>query len=241
MPGGRLTQQDRGHIARGLADGLGYAEIARRLGRPTSTVSREVARNGGAEGYRADRAQRVSAQRARRRTAAPSRPAAAPPEVPGRDPAAVRAFEETFTEMLTRSGVPRMTARVLTCLVSSDSGGRTAAELVDALRVSPASVSLAVRFLEEQNLVRRERGAQGRRDRYVVGGDIWYHSTIASLDANDLVAAAARQGAEALGPDTPAGVRLAATGAFLEMLSLEMRRAADHWRDVLVLPPPAEP
>ena len=43
MPGGRLTQEDRRHIAAGLAEGLGYAEIARRLGRPTSTVSREVA------------------------------------------------------------------------------------------------------------------------------------------------------------------------------------------------------
>ncbi|MGS2586459.1 helix-turn-helix domain-containing protein [Streptomyces hebeiensis] len=41
MPGGRLTQQDRRRIAAGLADGLPYAEIARRLDRPTSTISRE--------------------------------------------------------------------------------------------------------------------------------------------------------------------------------------------------------
>ncbi|MEU6381153.1 helix-turn-helix domain-containing protein, partial [Streptomyces sp. NPDC046909] len=37
MPGGRLTQQDRQQIALGLSDGLAYAEIARRLDRPTST------------------------------------------------------------------------------------------------------------------------------------------------------------------------------------------------------------
>ena len=30
MPGGRLTQQERQQIALGLADGLAYAEIARR-------------------------------------------------------------------------------------------------------------------------------------------------------------------------------------------------------------------
>ncbi|MFD0661872.1 helix-turn-helix domain-containing protein [Thermocatellispora tengchongensis] len=47
MPGGRLTYEDRQAIASGLADGLDYAEIARRLARPTSTVTREVARNGG--------------------------------------------------------------------------------------------------------------------------------------------------------------------------------------------------
>ena len=42
MPGGRLTQQERQTITLGLADGLPYAEIARRLDRPTSTVTREV-------------------------------------------------------------------------------------------------------------------------------------------------------------------------------------------------------
>jgi DNA-binding MarR family transcriptional regulator len=47
MPGGRLTQPERQQIALGLADGLAYAEIARRTGRPTSTITREVMRNGG--------------------------------------------------------------------------------------------------------------------------------------------------------------------------------------------------
>ncbi|MFB7357563.1 helix-turn-helix domain-containing protein [Streptomyces gardneri] len=47
MPGGRLTQQERERIAAGIAAGLSYAEIARRVGRPTSTVSREISRNGG--------------------------------------------------------------------------------------------------------------------------------------------------------------------------------------------------
>jgi DNA-directed RNA polymerase specialized sigma24 family protein len=240
MPGGRLTQQDRGHIARGLAEGLGYAEIARRLGRPTSTVSREVSRNGGPEGYRADRAQRAAVRRARRRTAAPARPSAAPPRAHGRDPAAVRAFEDRFTGMLMLSGMTRMTARVLTCLISSDTGSRTAAEIARELGVSPASVSLAVGFLEEQTFLRRERDGQGRRDRYVIDDDIWYRSTIASLEANHLVAAAAREGAEALGPDTPAGTRLAATSAFLDLVGEELRRAADRWREVFP-GRPAEP
>ncbi|MFK0259260.1 helix-turn-helix domain-containing protein [Streptomyces sp. NPDC090445] len=47
MPGGRLTHEDRQRIADGLAEGLGYTEIGRRLGRPASTVMREVTRNPG--------------------------------------------------------------------------------------------------------------------------------------------------------------------------------------------------
>jgi transposase, IS30 family len=44
---------DREEISRGLAEGLQYKEIARRLGRDPSVVSREVARHGGRVLYRA--------------------------------------------------------------------------------------------------------------------------------------------------------------------------------------------
>lgn len=67
MPGGRLTQQERQQIALGLADGLAYAEIARSLDRPTSTITREVMRNGGPTSYRADLAHRATEHRAHRR------------------------------------------------------------------------------------------------------------------------------------------------------------------------------
>src|SRR5512142_1860021 len=66
MPGARLSHQDRQHIAAGLVEGRGYAEIARRLRRPVSTVSREVIRNGGPEGYRADQAHRMAGRPDRR-------------------------------------------------------------------------------------------------------------------------------------------------------------------------------
>ena len=79
MPGGRLTQQDRQQIALGLADGLAYAEIARRLDRPTSTITREVMRNGGPAGYRADLAHRATQRRThRRRPASPRGPQSSP-------------------------------------------------------------------------------------------------------------------------------------------------------------------
>ncbi|MEU7641223.1 helix-turn-helix domain-containing protein [Streptomyces sp. NPDC039016] len=67
MPGRRLTRADRQQIAAGLAQRLSYADIARRLNRPASTVSREVARNGGPARYRAELAQLATTHRARRR------------------------------------------------------------------------------------------------------------------------------------------------------------------------------
>jgi IS30 family transposase len=48
----RLTAEDREAISRGLAAGLSYGAIAAGLGRPASTVSREVARNYGKSLYR---------------------------------------------------------------------------------------------------------------------------------------------------------------------------------------------
>jgi IS30 family transposase len=48
-----LTLADREEISRGLAGWLGYQEIAVRIGRDPSVVSREVARHGGRSGYRA--------------------------------------------------------------------------------------------------------------------------------------------------------------------------------------------
>jgi IS30 family transposase len=67
VPGpGRLTLADREEITIGLHAGESFAGIARRLGKAVSTVSREVAANGGRGGYRAWRAHRRACQQARR-------------------------------------------------------------------------------------------------------------------------------------------------------------------------------
>jgi IS30 family transposase len=63
---GRLGLAEREDISRGLAEGQSAAAIARQLGRVTSTVTREINRNGGVEAYRAYRAQAASCERARR-------------------------------------------------------------------------------------------------------------------------------------------------------------------------------
>jgi IS30 family transposase len=67
VPGCRLVVEEREEIALGVAAGEPYASIARRLARPTSTVSREVRRHRSADGcYRAVAAQRRADRDARR-------------------------------------------------------------------------------------------------------------------------------------------------------------------------------
>lgn len=135
---GRLTQQERQQIALGVADGLADAEIGRRLDRPTSTITREVMRNGGPAGYRADLAHRATEHRAARRKQTAPRGQQAPPQAHGRDPEAVRAYEEVFTTPLMASGLPKMTARVLVSLHTTDAGSLTASALAQRLAVSPS-------------------------------------------------------------------------------------------------------
>ncbi|WP_328407518.1 GbsR/MarR family transcriptional regulator [Nocardia sp. NBC_00403] len=233
MPGGRLTDEDRRYIAAGLAEGLGYAEIGRRLERPASTIMREVTRNGGPDDYRADQAHKATRQRARRHKQAQPPPPPIPDSGHGRDPQAVQDFTESFTALLVQQGLPRMEARVLTCLYITDSGALTAAELVGRLRVSPASVSHAVAFLEQQGMLRRERVPGGRRERYVIDDEIWLRSLLAALQMNSALAAASQRAAEILGPTTPAGARFESSAELLLLVSEAYRQAMEQWRQSL--------
>ncbi|MBV2156661.1 GbsR/MarR family transcriptional regulator [Kitasatospora sp. SUK 42] len=231
MPGARLTQEERRLIAAGLTAGLGYGEIARRLARPASTVTREIARNGGPSGYRADNAQRATVRRSRRsRTAQPRVPEGSATTGDGRDPAAVEEYATQLAELLARLGMPRMVGRVLACLYVTDCGSLTAAELVQRLGVSPASVSKAIGYLEGQELVRRERDDSAHRERYVVDDDIWYRALLAGAQRNTLLAEFARSGADLLGTATPAGARMAEASVFLEHMGTDIVHAAQRRR-----------
>lgn len=232
MPGGRLTQQERQQIALGLADSLAYAEIARRLDRPTSTITREVMRNGGPTAYRADLAHRATERRTHRRRRTVPRDPNTPPQAHGRDAEAVREYEEAFAAIFMQSGLPKMTALVLASLYTTDAGSLTASELAGRLQVSPASISKAITFLESQGLIRRERDER-RRERYVVDDDVLYQSTMASARATAHLGEVARQGVGILGPDTPAAARLENIARFVDFVSESIARAADQAREIL--------
>ncbi|MFB4278493.1 MarR family transcriptional regulator [Nonomuraea sp. MTCD27] len=133
--------------------------------------------------------------------------------------------------MMIETGMAPMTARVFAALFVSESGSLTAAELVRHLRVSPATISNATRWLEQRELVAREREA--RRVRYFVDADVWYRTWAASARSMALWAATTRHGAGIFGTDTPTGDRLHTTSQFFELLGHDMSQAAEHWRQAL--------
>jgi len=61
-----LTLAEREEISRGIACGESLRQIARRLARSASTLSREIRRNGGSAGYRAAEADKQAFKRAQR-------------------------------------------------------------------------------------------------------------------------------------------------------------------------------
>jgi IS30 family transposase len=63
----QLTLAEREEISRGLVEGRSLRSIAGQLGRPASTISREIARNGGSQCYRAVAADGAACKRAERR------------------------------------------------------------------------------------------------------------------------------------------------------------------------------
>jgi biotin operon repressor/DNA-binding transcriptional ArsR family regulator len=213
MAGGRLTINDRRSIAAGLAEGLSYAGIARQIGRPTSTISREVARNGHSQ-YAADRAQQATRRSGRKRAAAADRN-----DLTDR----AREFVDEFASLLAGTGMPRMASRVFVGLITSPTGTRTAAELVSELRVSPASVSKAIGYLESMELAERQREPRSRRERYSVGDDIWTRAIRADSSGHAAVADAAQRGLALFGADTPAGIRLARMSQFFGALTQQLR------------------
>ncbi|MEU4388754.1 MarR family transcriptional regulator [Promicromonospora sp. NPDC023805] len=228
MPGPRLNRTEREQVAAGLAARRDYAEIARRLGRPTSTVSREVTRNGGPAAYNADRAEAAAHARARRPRGGPAATARAvsADRTQERRVSARSVFLDEFTESVVATGVPRTAARVLVWIHTADDG-LTAADLSTELGVSRAAVSNAVAYLDRLRLIRREREPARRRERYVVGDDVWAASWNESVEANARWVLITARGVEALGPDTPAGIRLARAARFFTAVQETM--SAGPW------------
>ncbi|MGV9731657.1 GbsR/MarR family transcriptional regulator [Streptomyces albogriseolus] len=146
-----------------------------------------------------------------------------------RDPEAVSRFVEHFAAQLVEAGLPRMPARVFVALLASDTGVMTSAELGERLRISPAAVSGAVRYLARQHMVSREREPGSRRERYRVHGDQWYEALTNREAVIRRWEGALRDGIASLGGDTPAGRRLAETLAFFEFVEKEVEAMMERW------------
>jgi DNA-binding transcriptional regulator GbsR (MarR family) len=138
-------------------------------------------------------------------------------------------FIERFASGLVDAGMARMPARTFVALLATDSGRLTAAELAEFLQVSPAAVSGAISYLTQLNMVSREREPGSRREYYRLFDDVWYESTLRRERMLARWEAAAREGIEVLGRDTPAGIRVAETLAYLEFVEQELPGLLKRW------------
>ncbi|MFR9798586.1 GbsR/MarR family transcriptional regulator [Streptomyces sp. MS06] len=154
----------------------------------------------------------------------------AEPETAERDPEAVSRFVERFAAQLVEAGLPRMPARVFSALLASDDGALTSAELGGQLKISPAAVSGAVRYLSQVHMLSREREPGSRRERYRVHGDQWYQALTNREAIIKRWEAALREGVSSLGRETPAGRRLAETLAFFEFIERDVAEMMERWQ-----------
>jgi DNA-binding transcriptional regulator GbsR (MarR family) len=147
-----------------------------------------------------------------------------------RDTQAVSQFVERFGGILADTGVPRMPARILAVLLTTDSGRLTAAEIADLLQISPAAVSGAVRYLTTVQIVSREREPGSRRDVFRMRDNVWYETTFRKDQMLVLIDEVLSQGVDTLGADSEAGMRLDETREFFRFCHSELGSMLDRWR-----------
>lgn len=142
-----------------------------------------------------------------------------------------QAYAERLGADLALIGFPRMPARVFAAISCTDSGRLTSAELSEQLQASPAAISGAVRYLEQLNLIGREREPGSRRDHYRVYEDGWVHSV--RLRDHVMIRMTDRfsEGIGVLGADTPAGERMAETLDFWRFIIAESHELIQRWQD----------
>lgn len=146
-----------------------------------------------------------------------------------RDEEAVQKFVERFASDLSDNGFPRMPARVFAVLLVSESGQLTAAELADALQVSPAAISGAVRYLVLIHFVTRAREAGSRRDVVRVSEHNWMQATLNQDQVYARMEATLREGVAVLGADSAAGARVEETRDFFSYLRRELPQVLKRW------------
>ena len=155
-----------------------------------------------------------------------------PGAAPARDDRAVSAYVERLGDALTDAGMPRLASRVFAQLLADDDGRMTAGELTEALEVSPAAISGAVRYLTHTMLIGKERERGTRRDVYVVQDDGWHNAMLSRDRILGLMEASIRSGVDAVGGvDTRAGRRLQLSVEFLHFLGQQQEAVMLGWEE----------
>lgn len=141
-------------------------------------------------------------------------------------------FVERFALVFAASGIPRMPARVFAYVLADDAETYTAAQLADGLRVSPAAISQAVRYLVQVGLLGREREPGSRSDVYrIYDEDVWSRIYSGQVEVLSRFEEAAADGVAVLGLDRQGGRRLDETRRFFAFMREELPRSLGRWQD----------
>lgn len=148
------------------------------------------------------------------------------------DREALLRYVERFAMVLSETGLARMPARVFAYVLADDAERYTAAELADALRVSPAAISGAVRTLVQAKMLGKEREPGERVDTYRVYDDnLWYTIITQREGLIDPFARIAAEGVELLGESSPGGRRMRETEEFFTFMHHKLNDILAEWQE----------
>lgn len=144
--------------------------------------------------------------------------------------AALLDYVERFSEILTSSGMRRMSARVFAYVLADDAVTYTAAELAEGLDVSLAAISGVVRELSRGGLLIKSRRPGTRADVYRLNdGDIWGTIVLGRIPLIERYRAIALEGVETL-PPGPGRDRVEQTSEFMEFWFAETDALRERWK-----------
>lgn len=135
----------------------------------------------------------------------PPPPEGAAHDVAGHAPPAVAAYVEDVAQFFERSGMARMSGRLLGALMVAEPPERSQEELATFLGVSRGSVSQASRMLVDGGLVERRRRRGERRDYYRIRPHAWTDMIERRVDAIVALRRLAERGIEVVGDDGTVG------------------------------------
>ena len=144
------------------------------------------------------------------------------------DPA-TRRYADQMAGMLDSVGFPRMPARVLMALLTSDTGELTAEQISRVLEVSPAAVSGAIRYLNSVQVVRTGSLPGTRRRVYSLAPN-WYTIALTRASAYDELRGITRGAPGSLSPE--ADLRVREMTEFFDFLARRFPDLLKEWNDL---------
>jgi DNA-binding transcriptional regulator GbsR (MarR family) len=133
--------------------------------------------------------------------------------------------------LLTEVGMPRMPARVFAYVLAEDADRYTARELADGLRVSPAAISGAVRYLVQAGLLDKGREPESRSDHYrIYDEDVWSAIMARRVPLLERWADVLAEGVEQL-PEGRGHRRLRETEAYYRFAAKASVTMMEQWRE----------